>query len=110
MDLVATGGDEGVEFVLLEEGLGDEIGEVDVGEEVVVLLDVLLAVDADLALLRLLLYRVVLLQHQLLVLTHQHILLTSLQVDPLTLPTLLVLLLALPLLLLAEQGLSLLAD
>ncbi len=70
MDFMSTGSDEGVEFMLLEDGFGDEIGEVDVGKEVVLLLDVFLAVDAGLTLLRLLLKSVVLLQHQLLVLPH----------------------------------------
>lgn len=69
MHLMAAGGEEEMDIVVfLDHELGDEVGEADVGEKMVILLYVLPAVDASFVLAHHFLYCVVLLQHRLLVL------------------------------------------
>jgi hypothetical protein len=50
-------------IILFEVKLRDEIGKIDVGDEMVVFLDLLLAVDAQIIRMRKLLACIVLLQH-----------------------------------------------
>lgn len=91
MHLMAAGGEEEVDIVvLLDHELGDEVGEADVGEKMVILLDVLPAVDASFVLAHHFLYCVVLLQHRLLVLFHHQLLLSLLVLNLLPLSFLLV--------------------
>lgn len=76
----------------------------------VVMFYILLAIYACLLLLCLLLDGVVLLQHRLLVLSHHGLFLLALQLNPLTLATLIILFLSHSLLQLGKQDFALLAD